>query len=664
MKKIYNYILPGLFSVFISQVIQAQPADLVLRSPESGAKLHQATNSITFAPDYSYTSNGGTMTADIVETPISGNIVYSQAIDPSSYTINTSLALKSNPINISVSGTPSCSIPIKVPNGTKGLQPNLSLNYTGNFIPGIFGTGWNIGGLSVIGRVNQNIYNDNQSNPIEGNLSDRYALDGNRLIVVNGTYGTAGSEYRTEREEFSKIVAYGTSGEGPLYFIVYTKSGLICEYGNSTDSRRLLDGNNVLFWKVNKISDRYGNYVTFKYVPADDEYPIEKIEYTGNTSQGTAPFAGINFHYKNRSNISVYTIGDVKFYRDILLTDINITNNGQFFKKYELDYCENSSYPLLQKITEYSSQNQSFNPQIFTYAEQTEQFSTVTNPYSASVKERIYQGDFNGDGRTDIVTVPLLTDESLNKKWKVYLAGSTGNFSLFWEGDIVADANEFIVADFNGDGLADFAQINFDPSTSDVYYFPSTGTGFGNPYYNSWSFSEVYPNVYVVDYNGDGRLEVMGYENGENARYELRNYSGDFIHEGWIIGTGSLPPFSVGSSSFQIQDFNGDGCSDLLTLDDTGFRLHEFKGTDNKLTVTSTGDKLKNTYSLRYGDFNGDGTTDVLRTLGPENPAWSLVVYTRYGFKEQPITGLPDFHLIGDKNRWFCCDLNGDGKWM
>ncbi|MGV8095652.1 MAG: FG-GAP-like repeat-containing protein [Mangrovibacterium sp.] len=662
MKKIYYHMLMGLFCLLTSQVAHAQPADLVLSASGSGTQLHQSSNSITSAAGYSCIPNGGTLSDEIAARSISGDIVYSPAINPDSYSINTSLALKSNPINISVSGTPVCKIPIEVPKGINGLQPNLSLNYTGNFIPGIFGTGWNIEGLSMIGRVNQNIYHDDQSNPIKGTLSDRYSLDGNRLIVVSGTYGTAGSEYRTEREEFSKITAYGSAGQGPQYFIVYTKSGLICEYGNSSDSRALLDGINVLFWKINKISDRYGNYITFKYIPTDNEHPIGEIEYTGNTSQSTAPFAKINFNYKNRSNISTYMLGEVKFSRSILLTEISITNNGQLFKRYELDYCKNNNYPLLQKITEYSSKNQSFNPQIFTYTNQTEQFSAAT-PYSATVKERIYQGDFNGDGRMDIVTVPLLTDQSLNKKWKVYVADQNGNFSFFWEGPIVADINVFIVADFNGDGLSDFAQIDFfNSSVSDVYYFPSTGTGFGNPYLDSWRFADPYPNIYVVDYNGDGQLEVLGYEDEENARYELRTYSGEFIHEGRITGTGSLPPFNVGSNYFQVQDFNGDGCSDLLTLNDTGFRLHEFKGADNKLMVTSTGDKLKNTYSLRYGDFNGDGTTEVLRTLGPETPGWCLVYYTKYGFKEQPITGLPDFKLYANQNRWNCCDLNGDGK--
>ena len=53
-------------------MIAAQPVDLVLNTPESGVQLHQALNSITFAPYYSYTPAGGTMLAEIVSSLISG----------------------------------------------------------------------------------------------------------------------------------------------------------------------------------------------------------------------------------------------------------------------------------------------------------------------------------------------------------------------------------------------------------------------------------------------------------------------------------------------------------------------------------------------------------------------------------------------------------------
>ena len=163
MKKLYLMLLMGLVYPVFSY---AQPADLVLSSAESGTQLHQATNSITFAAGYSYTPNGGTMTAEIVEgssDPISGNIAYSPSIDPAGYSINTSLAVGTTEGYLQSFGTANYSIPLKLPKGTTNLQPSLSLNYFSSFNDGVMGVGWNIEGLSVISRVNKTFYHDIKS---------------------------------------------------------------------------------------------------------------------------------------------------------------------------------------------------------------------------------------------------------------------------------------------------------------------------------------------------------------------------------------------------------------------------------------------------------------------------------------------------------------------
>ncbi len=666
MKKIYYPVLTGLLCSFMGITSQGQPSDLVLNGSETGTVVHEATNSIMFSQGYSYTTDGGTMLAQIVEEqPIyNKNIVYSDAVDPSSYEIDATLPVGKTEGALSVSGTASFQVPITVPKGANGLQPNLSLDYTSYLSAGSIGSGWNIGGLSVISRVTQDIYNDGQTMAVDGTYSDRFALDGKRLLVTSGSYGYSGSEYRTEREEFSKIVAYGTSGQGPLYFIVYTKSGLICEYGNSADSRVTLNGSSILYWKVNKITDRYGNYMNFNYISSDDEHPIGEIDYTGNASQSTEPSVKVYFRYQARSNVNQYVYGGKNFYSDILLIKIRITSNGQNYKRYDLDYCEDKRYPLLQKITEYSSQDQPLNPLVFTYSNQTEQFSASSGIYSASVNERIYQGDFNGDGRTDIMTAPL----SGYGDMKVYLADQNGNMAFSWQTytDFGNGETNYIIADFNGDGLSDIMQIVYDYGF-DFYYFQSTGSSFDNFYHDYWSTDEDLDHYQIVDYNGDGKLEVMVYKEYSGALtvlpfYELYSFSGSFIQDGYMPSTGTLPPAGVGSTPFQILDFNGDGCSDILALNDTMYYLEEFKGTDNKLILTGSGSNMVNTNSLRYGDFNGDGRTDILKTDKAVNPVWSFLIYTQNGFREQGITGLPSFNLVSTNNQWNCCDVNGDGK--
>ncbi len=246
MKRIIYTFLMGLVCVFTST---GQPYDLTLSSAESGTQLHQALNSITLAANYSYTPSGGTMLSEIVRQAISGSTAYSTAINPATYSINTGLAVGKTPGSLVVGGSAGYSVPIAIPSGTNGLQPSVSVNYSSDFSDGVLGMGWDLGGLSVITRTNKTIYNDGKSDAIRCDLTDKYALDGKRLVTLSGyTYGADNSVYGTELEEFSKIVAHGATGQGPEYFTVYTKSGLIYEYGNTTDSK-LKNGTCILTWK-------------------------------------------------------------------------------------------------------------------------------------------------------------------------------------------------------------------------------------------------------------------------------------------------------------------------------------------------------------------------------------------------------------------------------
>jgi hypothetical protein len=122
-------ILTGLFCLLISQTGQAQPADLVLSSPESGTVVHQATNSITFAPGYSYTPNGGTMTAEIVSAQLlSRNRVCPLAISSASSPVKNTLILMKIQGDLFAQGNALCSISLKNTMWVKSLQSGLSLD--------------------------------------------------------------------------------------------------------------------------------------------------------------------------------------------------------------------------------------------------------------------------------------------------------------------------------------------------------------------------------------------------------------------------------------------------------------------------------------------------------------------------------------------------------
>ena len=86
--------------------------------------------------------------------------------------------------------------------------------------------GFNLSATSAIGRCGENLFNDDEVKGITFGATDKFMLDGQRLVVTNnGVYGADGTEYSTENEGFSKIISYGNIGNGPEKFIVYTRDG-------------------------------------------------------------------------------------------------------------------------------------------------------------------------------------------------------------------------------------------------------------------------------------------------------------------------------------------------------------------------------------------------------------------------------------------------------
>ena len=114
---------------------------------------------------------------------------------------------------VSDSGAATYSIPIQVPPGAAGMQPNVALNYNSQGGNGLLGLGWSLSGLSVITRCAQTEAQDGSKTGInydQAATNDRYCLDGQRLVpvgtptaVTDGNVQALRIEYRTELESLA-----------------------------------------------------------------------------------------------------------------------------------------------------------------------------------------------------------------------------------------------------------------------------------------------------------------------------------------------------------------------------------------------------------------------------------------------------------------------------
>ena len=113
---------------------------------------------------------------------------------------------------VSSSGAYTYMIPINVPPGTAGMEPQVSLSYNSNGGNGLLGNGWGLSASSTITRTSKDIFHDDKVEAINL-INDPFVLSGNRLVALSGNYGANGTRYGQEFENFSEIHSYGQSGK-------------------------------------------------------------------------------------------------------------------------------------------------------------------------------------------------------------------------------------------------------------------------------------------------------------------------------------------------------------------------------------------------------------------------------------------------------------------
>src|ERR1700744_1077720 len=226
---------------------------------------------------------------------------------------------------VNTTGSATYTVPIAAPPGTADIVPRLSVNYASQDSNGILGIGWSIAGLPSISRCARTLAQDGIHGGVNYDLNDRFCLNGQRLVLISGTYGADGSEYRTEIESFTRIVAHGSAGNGPAWFELHEKSGEAEELGNTTDSRILAVGTaTARIWAVDKVYDTKGNYFAVTYVndTTNGQYYPSRIDYTGHgTAPVLSPYNSVQFAYTSRADTTPLYQGGSPMKTTVLLTD-------------------------------------------------------------------------------------------------------------------------------------------------------------------------------------------------------------------------------------------------------------------------------------------------------------------------------------------------------
>lgn len=181
-------------------------------------------------------------------------------------------------------------------------------------------------------------------------------------------------------------------------------------------------------------------------------------------------------------------------------------------------------------------------------------------------------GDFDGDGREDILW--------RNDNGAIFdmLGASNGGVTNNGDASSISVATSWSVAgigDFNGDGRDDILWRN---SNGAIFDMLGTNTGgfTSNGDNSSVSMTASWHVAGIGDFNGDGRSDIL-WRNDNGAIFDMLGTSnGGFTSNGdasYVAVDNSWHVASVG-------DFNGDGRSDILWRNDNG-AIFDMLGTAN-----------------------------------------------------------------------------------
>ena len=563
-------------------------------------------------------------------------------------------------------------IPIEVPPGRNGIEPQLSLQYNSQQGNGLLGVGWSLTGLSAIARCPKTIAQDGAVGGIDFHFDndDRFCLDGQRLVAISGQYGENGTEYRTERESWMKIVSHERYGNGPKYFTAVAKDGSRLEFGNTSDSRiEVGNKTSIRVWSVNKVTDRNGNYLTAAYTKPEtdhirdgDYYPYE-IQYTGHTN-GHSPQRKVQFYYEARDDKSENYIAGfiVKNASRLKMIKTVVMENGNesLVKKYRLgyEYGQATGRSRLKTVHECDDESHCFPATRFEWGNNGDTAKFLPGVPSdmgdwtdidANNAHQFYPMDVNGDGIADFVELYECprTDPYRRTCVKSWMSGGEGVFTQGkadqpiggWVNFNSPEANRFYIMDVNGDGLNDIVVVYKDDLGATVTSWMSNGDG---TFQRSFGFDQIGPwkdinaadahRYYSMDVNGDGLSDLVElYECPQTDPYR-RTCVKSWMSGGEGVFTQGKADQPIGgwadfnspeANRFYIMDVNGDSLNDIVVIykDDQGATITSWMSNGDGTFQRSFGfdqigpwKDINAADAPRYYpmDVNGDGNTDFV----------------------------------------------------
>ena len=283
-------------------------------------------------------------------------------------------------------------------------------------------------------------------------------------------------------------------------------------------------------------------------------------------------------------------------------------------------------------------------------------------------------GDFNGDGKLDVVSV-------MGGGWEIDVAPGNGDGTfqapILNTYSFPSNTSPYALAvgDFNGDGKLDLAVwCTYAPGNyNEVIIFLGNGNGTFT-YSNTYTAPNAYWNpgsnsLYVADFNGDGKLDLAALAPycGASNSYScvsiyLGNGDGTFKTSVLYSTTDPNHPSNVNVYGMAVGDLTGDGKPDIAVSQSNGMvvLLNNGDGTFGTATYYDNGLNNNSEIGIAIGDVNGDKKNDIVTTTYRYG---NLVLYLNQGGGKFALKGsVAQAPPAGYSWLVNMADINGDKK--
>ena len=571
-------------------------------------------------------------------------------------------------------GTGNFSVPLAVPPGRGGLQPELALAYSTGHGNGLFGLGWALGLPGVSRKTARGV-------PRFGD-DDTYLLSGMEdLVPVSGAY-PGRKRYRPRTEGAFDRIEHVRDDTGD-YWEVRDPSGGLTRYGTTI----VHPGYGEPFaWLVTESADAVGNRIRYTYSRdrgeqdghAWDQPVLERIEYADYGDPAAPSFlVSVEFEYESRPDpFSDYRAGfEIRTtLRCRVMRIFTHAADGvdRVVSEVRFGYrqAEFNGVSLLESVTAVGIDDQDgvrreevLPPLTFGYSgfdPTARRFAPVTGRGlpPGPLPESLTMVDLRGTGLPDLVELG-----TSRRYWRNRGGGRFDVPRPFTEAPpYTLDQPGVALLDADGDGRADLVVT----STALAGYYPLTFAGQWSqrsfqPYRQVPSAGVTGGAVTLVDLDGDGLTDVLS--TGSRPVCWFNDADPRRAWQRQVDAVGLPAGLDLADPRVRLADMTGDGLQDLVLVRDGSieYRPNLGHGRFGPAIRMRHAPRLPSRYDPRrilLGDVDGDGAADLVYVDHGQVLVWGN--QSGNGWTPQPVVvrGTPSAVATDDVR---LCDLYGTG---